>query len=152
MQYNPNESTSALTKKIAGLFIRLSNQYLKKRGISHAYTPFLVQLWDEDGQTQAELHRKIGIDQPAAVRTLDRMERDQLISRIRSETDRRQVKIYLTPKAQQLRAEVISCATMINEVGTQGLSKAEKDVLHQLLKKVMSNLEVSLHKRLDNQV
>lgn len=146
MQYNPNESTSGLTKKVASLFVRLSNQYLKKRGITHAYTPFLVQLWVKDGQTQAELHRKIGIEQPAAVRTLDRMERDQLIKRVRSETDRREVKISLTPKAQRLQEGVISCAMMINEEAAKGLSKNDKDMLHQLLKKVVANLEYSLLK------
>ncbi len=146
MQYNPNESTSALTKKAASFFVRLSNQYLKKRGITHAYTPFLVQLWDKDGQTQAELYRKMGIEQPAAVRTLDRMERDQLIKRVRSKTDRRAVQIYLTPRAQKLRLDVISCATMINKVASQGLSQSDKNTLHTLLKKVVANLETSLSK------
>ncbi len=149
MRYNPNESTSALTKKVASLFVRLSNQCLKKQGITHAYTPFLVQLWDKDGQTQAELHRKIGIEQPVAVRTLDRMERDQLIRRVRSETDRREVKIYLTPQAQLLQDEVISCALMTNEVATKDLNKQDKIVLQQLLKKIVANLEGALLKEID---
>jgi MarR family transcriptional regulator for hemolysin len=146
MRYNPNESTSALTKKAAGLFVRLSNQHLKKQGITHAYTPFLVQLWDKDGQTQAELHRKIGVEQPVAVRTLDRMERDQFIKRVRSETDRREVKIYLTSQAQLLQNEVISCALMINTIATKGLNKQDKTILQQLLKKVIVNLEDALLK------
>ncbi len=146
MDYNPNESTSALTKKAASLFVRLSNQYLKKRKITHAYTPFLVQLWDKDGQTQAELHRKIGIEQPAAVRTLDRMERDRLIKRIRSVADRREVEIYLTAKAQRLREDVMSCALMINGVAVKGMSKTDKDLLQQLLKKVVENLQKALFK------
>lgn len=141
MQYDPNQSTSGLTKKAGNLFIRLSNQYLKKRGIAHAYTPFLAQLWNEDGQTQAMLHRKIGIEQPTAVRTLDRMERDQLIKRIRSESDRREVRIYLTPKAQNLKNDVLSCAKMINEVAITGFSEKDQKTLHQLLKKVIKNLE-----------
>jgi MarR family transcriptional regulator for hemolysin len=146
MRYNPNESTSALTKKAAGLFVRLSNQRLKKQGITHAYTPFLVQLWDKDGQTQAELHRKIGVEQPVAVRTLDRMERDQFIKRVRSETDRREVKIYLTSQAQLLQNEVISCALMTNAIATKDLNKQDKTILQQLLKKVIVNLEDALLK------
>lgn len=145
MPYNPNTSTSALTKKTSALFVRLSNQWLKKRGITHAYTPFLVQLWDKNEQTQAELCRKIGIEQPAAVRTLDRMERDNLIKRIRSTTDRRAIKIFLTPKAQRLQTEVIACALRINEIGTQGFTKSDKEMLHLLLKKVIANLENALN-------
>ncbi len=33
------------------------------------------------GKNQAEFHKQIGIEQPTAVRTLDRMERDGLIAR-----------------------------------------------------------------------
>lgn len=146
MKYDPNQSTSGLTKKAGNLFIRLSNQYLKKSGIAHAYTPFLAQLWNEDGQTQAMLHRKVGIEQPTAVRTLDRMERDQLIERRRSDSDRREVRIFLTPKAQALKINVISCAQKINAVGTRGLSEKEQQTLHQLLKKVIENLESGLER------
>ncbi|HVV68222.1 MAG TPA: MarR family transcriptional regulator [Gammaproteobacteria bacterium] len=145
MRYNPNISTSALTKKTSALFVRLSNQWLKKRGITHAYTPFLVQLWDKNEQTQAELCRKIGIEQPAAVRTLDRMERDNLITRVRSTTDRRAIKIFLTPKAQQLQNDVIACALKINKIGTEGFTKNEQETLHLLLKKVIANLENAMN-------
>lgn len=147
MKYDPNDSTSALTKKTGTLFIRLANQYLKKRGITHAYTPFLTQLWAKNAQTQAELCRKIGIEQPVAVRTLDRMERDQLIARVRSEEDRREVKISLTKKAQKMQDDVIECALMINDCGTEGFSKKEKEMLLKLLRAMIANLENAIADR-----
>lgn len=144
MKYDPSQSTAALIKKASQLFIRLATEYLKKENIAHAYTPFLVHLWQEDGQTQAVLHRKIGIEQPTAVRTLDRMERDGLIKRVRSETDRREIRIYLTKKAEKLKPHVISCGKRINEIARQGLDKKDIAILHQLLEKLVENLEKNL--------
>ena len=144
MRYNLKESSSTLIKSASHLFIRLANKYLKEEGIAHAYTPFLMQLWEKNGQTQSTLHKKIGIEQPTAVRTLDRMERDNLIKRARSETDRREIKIYLTSKAQKMQQNILSCAKKINAIGTQNFTKDEKKVLNQLLKKVIINIEEHL--------
>lgn len=144
MNYDLEQSTSTLIKTASHIFIRLANKYLKKVGIAHAYTPFLMQLWLEDGQTQASLHQKIGIEQPTAVRTLDRMERDQLITRARSESDRREVKIYLTLKAKKLERDITACAKKINIIGGENFSKGEKQLFNKFLKRLISNLEKNL--------
>lgn len=144
MKYNLEESTSTLIKTASHLFTRLANKYLKQEGIAHAYTPFLMHLWTEDSQTQSSLHKKIGIEQPTAVRTLDRMERDGLIKRVRSETDRREIKILLTTKAHKLQKNILSIAQKINSIGTKNFTKNEKDMLNKLLKKVIVNIEEEL--------
>ena len=79
MKYNLDESTSTLIKKASHLYVRLSNQYLKKHDVPHAYTPFLLQLWELDGQTQAVLIKKRH-EQPTAVNARP-YERDQFITR-----------------------------------------------------------------------
>jgi MarR family transcriptional regulator for hemolysin len=144
MKYNLDKSTSTLVKTASHLFVRLANKYLKKEGIAHAYTPFLMQLWAVDGQIQSSLHKKIGIEQPTAVRTLDRMERDGLIKRIRSEKDRREIKIFLTVKAQKLKDNILTCAKKINAISTRNFSKEEKKALNKLLKKIIMNIEEHL--------
>lgn len=144
MNYDLGQSTSTLIKTASHIFVRLANKYLKKLGIAHAYTPFLMQLWLEDGQTQASLHKKIGVEQPTAVRTLDRMERDRLINRVRSESDRREVRIYLTPKARKLERGITACAKKINAIGTKNFSKSEKQLFNKFLQKLILNLEENL--------
>lgn len=140
MEYNLDESTSTLIKKSSHLYIRLANKYLKEIGVPHAYTLFLLQLWQEDGQTQAVLHKKIGIEQPTAVRTLDRMERDCFIKRIKSEEDRRIVKIYLTKKAQELQTTVIEYAKKINDLALDGLCQHQRKELNKFLHVTINNL------------
>lgn len=144
MQYNLDESTSTLIKKASQLYIRLANVYLKELEIPHAYTLFLLQLWQENGQTQAVLHKKIGIEQPTAVRTLDRMERDKLIKRVRSSEDRREIKIFLTDYAKSLHERTIESAKTINNLALDSLSAKDKKMLNQLLRDVIANLEEQL--------
>ena len=144
MSYDLSESTSTLLKKANQLFVRLANIHLKELKIPHAYTLFLMQLWDQDGQTQTVLHRKIGIEQPTAVRTLDRMERDKFIKRVRSEEDRRVIKIYLTTYAKNLQKDALKCAKDINDLMLHDFTKADRKNLNQYLHKIINTMETNL--------
>jgi len=141
MKYNLEESTSTLVKKTSHLYIRLANRYLKKYGVPHAYTPFLLQLWEQDGQTQAVLHKKIGIEQPTAVRTLDRMERDEFIKRERSDTDRRETKIFLTQKSIDLHEKMLVLAGELNDLALRGLTPEDRKIFNKLLRATIKNIE-----------
>lgn len=144
MNYDLSESTSTLLKKASQLFVRLATIHLKELNIPHAYSFFLMQLWDEDGQTQAMLHRKIGIEQPTAVRTLDRMERDKFIKRVRSQEDRRIIKIYLTDYAKKLQKDVLNCAKDINNLILHDFTKAERKNFNLYLNKIIDTMEKNL--------
>ena len=145
VKYDLNESTSTLIKKASQLYIRLANTYLKEIEVPHAYSLFLLQLWQEDGQTQSMLHKKIGIEQPTAVRTLDRMERDKFIKRIRNKEDRREIRIFLTSKAKGLYHRAIGYAETINKLALEGFGPADKKTLNKLLRATITNLEKQLH-------
>lgn len=144
MKYNVDESTSTLIKKASQLYIRFANLHLKEFKVPHAYTPFLLQLWTEDGQTQAVLHKKIGIEQPTAVRTLDRMERDQFIKRERCPKDRRIIKIHLTKKSKDLHGSLTRLAKSLNNLALEGLNGEERKTLNRLLRATILNLEKNL--------
>ncbi|KGP64243.1 hypothetical protein EP47_04100 [Legionella norrlandica] len=144
MEYDLKESTSTLIKKASQLYIRLANTYLKELGIPHGYSYFLLQLWQEDGQTQTVLHKKIGIEQPTAVRTLDRMERDGFILRERSKEDRRIIKIFLTQKSKDLHAKSLKAARAMNNEALEGFSEADRKLLNKMLRDLIENLEIKL--------
>ena len=48
--------------------------------------------------TQAQLARRVAIEQPTMVRTIDRMERDGLVTRTPDPNDRRASRITLTDR------------------------------------------------------
>jgi len=144
VSYDLNESTSTLLKKANQLFIRIATIHLKELNIPHAYTLFLMQLWDQDGQTQTTLHRKIGIEQPTAVRTLDRMERDNFVKRVRCEEDRRVIKIFLTNYAKKLKNDALACAENLNDLMLSQFSKADRKKLNFYLKLIIQTIESNL--------
>ncbi|ODN42994.1 MarR family winged helix-turn-helix transcriptional regulator [Piscirickettsia litoralis] len=141
MPDNLEHSTSTLLKKAALLLTKQASQELRKIDLAHAYTPFLMQLWQTDGQTQTELRKKIGIEQPTAVRTLDRMQRDGLILRKASSSDRRVSYIYLTQYAKNLEADVMACAQTINTLALKDFSSQDKKTINKLLITIIKNLE-----------
>lgn len=75
---------------------------------------------------------------------MDRMERDGLIRRVRSEIDRREIRIYLTKKAEKFKSHVILCGRKINETARKGLNKKDVETLHRILGKIIENLEEDL--------
>jgi MarR family transcriptional regulator for hemolysin len=117
------------------------NTQIKSQGVSPGQLPILCCLNDEEGQTQAELCRKISVEQPTMANTLMRMERDGLIQRTPCELDKRQTRIFLTSQIrptvkvlQQKRDEVISKMT-------SSMSPQDVENFHRLLDSAMQSLE-----------
>ena len=134
--------TSTLIKKAARLLEKKANLLLKPYDITHGYTYFLMELYKKDGQTQAELQRAIGgIENPTIVRTLDRMERDGLVERRPSQTDRRAFLIYLTEKGKRCEKDVIGAAQSLNESMQTKFSKEEQMQFQSYLLRLIENLE-----------
>ncbi|MBA3537404.1 MAG: MarR family transcriptional regulator [Tatlockia sp.] len=132
---------STQIKKAARLLEKKANILLKPHNIMHGFTYFLMALYEQDGQTQTELQKIIGIEQPTVVRTLDRMERDGLILRRQSPIDRRVFNIYLTDKGLSSKAAVLSSAENLNKLLLQPFSENEQEIIQSYLQRLIDNLE-----------
>src|SRR6266581_7069717 len=71
------------------------NRYLRARlavhGVTFGQFQHLRNLWVENGLTQAELSRRIGIEMASSTAILDSLEAERLVSRLRNATDRRKI-------------------------------------------------------------
>jgi MarR family transcriptional regulator for hemolysin len=132
---------SSLIKKAARLLEKEANILLKPYDITHGYTYFLLELFEQEGLTQTELQKRIGMDHSTIVRTLDRMTRDGLIERRSSLTDRRVFQIYLTDKGRACESNVLIAAGKLNDSLLTGFSKEEQKVMHNYLLGLVGNLE-----------
>ena len=83
------ESFGYLVNYLAKLFTQLLTTSLAPHGVYPGQWGVLMFLWVQDGQTQRELSRQVAIDEASMVRSIDRMERDGLVRRVRNEHDRR---------------------------------------------------------------
>ena len=110
------DSTGYLINAAARVFAKALHKRIMEHGVSIGQWPFLMFLWDEDGITQTELSERIKIDTATTVHTIDRMERDKLVMRVRSNKDRRQINIFLTEKAKQMQDLLIPYAVEIIKI------------------------------------
>jgi DNA-binding MarR family transcriptional regulator len=105
---------------------------------------FLRALWEEEGLTQRELSRRIGMMESTAVPALALMERRGLVTRERDAKDRRRSCVYLTKRGRALKSILLPYAKEANQVALEGLSEADQAELRRILRQVRANLERAL--------
>lgn len=135
------DSLGYLLNHLARLFARSLERRIRGRGVSLGQFPVLLALWEEDGLTQAELCRRVRIEQPTMANTLNRMARDGLIDRKPYPRDRRRVAINLTEKAKRLELPLTDEARAVNALAAGVLTAAEQVEFDRLLRKVCAALE-----------
>ncbi len=141
-------------ERSVGYQVRATNRAFQTRlrervepfGVSHGMWYFLRLLWQEDGLTQRELGRRIGLMDPTAFTALSAMERRGLVTRAKDPSDRRKIKVFLTAHGKALREEMLPLAHEINGEGLRGLARDEIATLLRLLKKIEANLMLRSHR------
>lgn len=93
----------------------------------------LRALFERDGQHASELARAVGRAATSFTPNLDKLQGNGYIERRPDETDRRAVRIFLTDKAKQCKADVMESAEEIDTQIQQAFSGAEIDTLHRVL-------------------
>lgn len=99
-----------------------------------------MELYQQDGLLQAELCKRIGIEQPTSVRTLDRMERDGFVKREKSPSDRRAFQIRLTDKGRCYEAYILNSAEKLNLLALEGFTLEERLAFEQFIQRLNANL------------
>ncbi len=115
---------------------------LKVHGVSRAACAVLSAIGNDGKTTPASLAEFIGIDRAAITRHLDRLEREELIVREASRTDRRSVDLKLTRKGAQLVPKLAAHSKATNEKFLTGLTATEKRSLHDLIQRMLTNSDL----------
>ena len=137
---NANNSLGYLTRIAFRSFSRALEKLTIGHGVTSGQWRFLRVLWQEDGLTQRELSRRVGMREPTTVVALRGLERGGLIERRPSTQDRRKIHIHLTPKSRELRGALAPMVAEVNRAATHGMTSEEVDTLHRLLAMVGRNL------------
>ncbi len=106
-----------------------------------SYWSYLWALYEQDGLAQHELAKRVRLVGPSIVAAINQMERKGLVRRVRSESDRRVVHIFLTAKGRGLRTTIRSIAMELNERALGDLTDDEIDTLLALLARARAGLE-----------
>jgi MarR family transcriptional regulator, organic hydroperoxide resistance regulator len=121
------------------------NLYLRQELAAHEVTfgqfQHLRNLWVENGLTQAELSRRVGIEMASSTAILDSLEAEGLITRVRNATDRRKINVFLTPAGAALKKPLMACAAKANKNARRGLSDAQLATVFEHVGRIIENLE-----------
>ncbi len=138
--YTPGQSLGYLVRDTYRAFTRELETRIAAEGVSIGQWYFLRALWEEDGLTQRELSRRVGMMEPTTVTAVNAMAAKGLVRRERDESDRRKMKIILTPHGRELKERLLPCAKAVNELAVDGLSEEEVATLRRLLARARHNL------------
>ena len=100
----------------------------------------LYHLWKEDCLSQQELCNRTFRDKPSITRLIDNLEKQNLVKRMPSKTDRRINLVCLTEAARGLQQSTIDLANQTMDEALIGVTKAEIETVRQVLQRVYDNL------------
>jgi DNA-binding MarR family transcriptional regulator len=134
-----DDSIGLLTKRATLSIVGQVDRRLAPHDLTHAQWVPLYKIAKGDCSTMAELAREVALDPGAVTRALDRLETKGLLRRVRSEDDRRVVKLALTPEGEQLAHLVPAVLAEVFNAHLAGFSKAEWQTLVSLLQRLVAN-------------
>jgi DNA-binding MarR family transcriptional regulator len=142
-EFTRDSSLGYQVNHLARLLEAALHQRISPLGVVPGQFAQILALYEEDGLTQRQLCDLVRIEQPTMAKTLQRMERDALISREPDPGDRRLARVRLTPHARALRGDLIDAATEVNAAATKGLTDREIREFMRTLSRIIDNLETA---------
>ncbi len=102
---------------------------------------FLLQLWNQDGQTQSELAQGLGVEPATVTRVLDRMACTGWVKRAKDSADRRVSRVYLTAEGRALQGPVQETWQTLEKLTMANFSVEERLLLRRFLHQLVDNLD-----------
>ena len=136
-----SDSIAYLLRSGYRVFARALQERIRAEGIPIGSWPFLRHLWQQDGITQSELTKAVGLMQPNTVAALKHLARRGWVKQTRDADDKRKIRIHLTPKGRELFYRAFPLALQAREQALADFSEAEISTLRSLLKRITKNLD-----------
>jgi DNA-binding MarR family transcriptional regulator len=138
------KSFTHLITKVSSKYRTEFSQTLASNGFSNItpdYFIVLEWLWEEDNISIGQLAKRTDKDNASLSRILDGMERNDLVRRIPSETDKRSYFIILSKYSKELKDKLSQIEAKILEKSTQGLNPIEVKELIRMLNHLFVRLD-----------
>lgn len=139
--FRPEDSIGFLVRDTHRAFSRALGVAIADAGVTIGMWFFLRALWEEDGLTQRELSRRIGMTEPTTVSAIDTMEKRGFVTRRVDHADRRRRLVCLTRSGRALKTALLPMAYDVNLTAIASLTDDEVATLKALLSRLKANLE-----------
>jgi DNA-binding MarR family transcriptional regulator len=135
------EPVSPWICRIARISTRFMGGEMGRLGFGPGQFALLAALYDEEGISQDELSRRVGIDKSATSRSLLKLEKYGLVRRESSPGNHREKIVYVEPKAREFENEFKKILHRWNAIILEGLPEEMKSKLLPALKEIAENAE-----------
>jgi len=120
------------------LITRSYQPYLDKLGITYPQYLVLLVLWDTDELTVNDISKKLILNTNTITPLLQRMEKQGILTRLRSTSDERKVMVHLTEKGSMMREDAKCIPIQLGtELSSGNLTREEildlKDKLYKII-------------------
>lgn len=138
--YQLDESVGYLISRVKSSLSNMVNQRTTAElGITSTQASMLFMIASGRCSLAAELARDYGIDASAVTRLIDRLEKRNLLSRVRSSEDRRAVHLAVTPEGYALVARMPTIFRGVLDKGLAGFTPEEIGFLKSMLRRILTN-------------
>ena len=138
-----NNSCQSVGKYIS-IIHRTGSSFLSKEfskfNIGSGQYMYLIHLYKNDGLSQEELTEILNIDKGTTAKSIKKLETEGFVMRVKYKNYKRINRVYLTPKALEIKDEFLSSINAWENTLTSNLSYAEKEQALTLLKKITYNI------------
>lgn len=126
------------------------NNELKRFNVTSSQFIYLIGLYKKEGQTQEDLANHFFIDKGTVARGVKKLEDNGFICRRTDPENRRRYLLYLTEDGMALMPDIINIIKDWENSINEDLSKAEKEQINELLKKLTMKSLNKLHDTEEN--
>lgn len=115
------------------------NNRLARFELTRVAWAVLGAIHSDEKSTPSELAEFLSIDRAAITRLLDKLEKQGLIIRQRTDEDRRSVSLLLTPKGKSLSVDLARESQAVNAQFSDGLTPDEIEQYVVTVRKMLAN-------------
>lgn len=130
--------TNKVSKKLADKL----NKRLTMAGSTRAQWLVMYYIERYEKMSQTELADKLDLKSSTVVRLLDRMEKEEIVLRIKGQKDRRVTYIMLTDKGKKRIEELLPIVQEVSILFSRGISEEEFEIFNTVLNKLYENGEI----------
>ena len=142
--YQPREAIPGLIARVRAAFLAELETRLAPLDLKAADYLVLVTLASGNVDTASSVCSVLAHDPGAMTRKIDALEKRGLVRRVRSDEDRRAIKLELTAEGRKLQPKALAIGVGIANEYLEGFSKADVKALEGLLKRVLDNVEATV--------
>ena len=136
-------SCDVLGRYISGAYRHsqvLINKAFEQFDIGHGQYFFMLFVYFNEGVSQKEVSRELGLDKTTTAKALKRLESIGYIERRQSKTDKRFYELYLTQKGNETFPLMWDEITNIAKIASKGLTQEEYDKTLDCMKIIFTNI------------